>query len=344
MKIALASSYVPFINGGARNIVEWLQRMLEELGHQVELIYLPENDDPNLLFKQMMAYRWVDLEAADRLICFRPQSHLIPHRHKVLWFIHHLRAFYDLWDSPYRGFPDDFKHQSMRDALREVDNAGLMEAKAIFTNSQVVSDRLKKFNKVDSEVLYPPIFDSKRFFCGGFSDEIVCICRLHSHKRQHLLIEAMKYVRSPIRLRLSGASESPGYTFKLRMSILRLRLANRVTLDDRWISEEDKVQQLAHALAAAYIPFDEDSYGYPSIEASHAAKPVLTTSDSGGCLELIQHGINGYVTAPEPQALAEAMDQLYFDRRKTIAMGKNALERLGELNISWEHALQRLLK
>jgi len=343
MKIALASSYVPFINGGGRNIVEWLQTMLEEQGHHVERIYLPEVDVPDLLFRQMMAYRWVDLEAADRLICFRPQSHLIPHSNKVLWFIHHIRAFYDLWDSPYRGFPDDGKHRGLRDALRQVDNAGLDEARAIFTNSKVVSSRLKKYNNIDSEVLYPPVFQSERFHRAQYSDEIVCICRLEHHKRQHLLVEAMQYVQSPVRLRLSGASAGSEYPLHLKERIVALGISDRVVLDDRWISEEEKVHQLAHCLAAAYLPVDEDSYGYPSVEASHAEKPILTTTDSGGVLELVDDGVNGYVAEPDPKALAEAMDRLYLERDKTIRMGRNALKRLDVLNISWDHVLDRLL-
>lgn len=343
MKIALCSSFVPFIYGGARNIVEWLQAMLEEHGHQVEKIYLPEVDVPDLLFPQMMAYRWVNLEMADRIICFRPQSHLIPHPHKILWFIHHIRAFYDLWDTPYRGFPDDLKHQSIRDALRHVDDAGLREAKAIFTNSQVVSDRLKTYNKVEGEVLYPPVFQSERFHCKGFNDDIVYICRMEHHKRQHLLVEAMQYVQTPVCLRLLGTGASADYPRSLSQRISALGLADRIFLDNRWISEGEKVEQLANCLAAAYIPLDEDSYGYPSVEASHATKPILTTLDSGGVLELIQDGINGYVTEPDPKALAEAMDRLYLDRAKTMAMGKNAADRLSELNISWSHVLQRLL-
>lgn len=343
MRIALCSSFVPFINGGARNIVEWLQVMLEKQGHQVERIYLPEVDAPDLLFQQMMAFRWVDLEMADRIICFRPQAHLIPHRHKILWFIHHIRAFYDLWDSPYRGFPDDLKHRGIRAALHRADDAGLSEAKAIFTNSRVVSDRLKTYNRFDSEVLYPPVLQPERFHCSGFNDEIVCICRLEHHKRQHLLVEALPHTRTPVRLRFLGASAGADYPRDLSKRIAELGLADRVSLDNRWISEEDKVTQLAHCLAAAYLPFDEDSYGYPSVEASLASKPVLTTSDSGGVLELVQDGVNGYVTEPSPEALADGMDRLYLDRVKTEAMGRNALARLEELNISWAHVLQRLL-
>ncbi len=343
MKIALCSSFVPFINGGYKNIVEWLQVMLEEQGHQVERIYLPEVDVPDLLFQQMMAFRWIDLESADRIICFRPQAHLIQHPHKILWFIHHIRTFYDLWDSPYRGFPDDVKHRGIRDALRAADTTALNEAKHVFTNSQAVSNRLKKFNNIDSEVLYPPVFNSDRFYCGTYSDEIVCICRLEHHKRQHLLVEAMQYTLTPVRLRLCGVSAGPDYPAELQKLISALEFPQRVTLDNRWISEEEKVEFLADCLAVAYLPVDEDSYGYPSVEASHASKAILTASDSGGVLELVQDGVNGYVADPTPQAIAIAMDKLYSDRQRTEVMGKHARDQLVCLNISWSHVIERLL-
>ncbi|MDP3559388.1 MAG: glycosyltransferase family 4 protein [Legionellaceae bacterium] len=342
MKIALCSSFVPFISGGYRNIVEWLQMMLEEQGHQVEKIYLPQVDAPSTLFQQMMAYRWVNVDSADRIICFRPQAHLIPHPHKILWFIHHLRLFYDLWDSPYRGFPDDAQHRGIRDALHTVDNAALREAKTIFTNSKEVSHRLKTYNHIDSEVLYPPVFQPERFFTARHNNSIVYICRLEHHKRQHLLIDAMQYTRTPVHLHLSGV-DSDGYADTLIQKITELNLSEQVTIENRWISEEEKVQQFAHCLAAAYLPVNEDSYGYPSIEASHAGKAILTTADSGGVLELVQDGINGYITEPSPQALAEAMDKLYIDRVTTKKMGENARQRLSELNISWSHVLQRIL-
>lgn len=343
MKIALVSTYIPFVYGGAQNIVEWLQKKLEEVGHQVELVYLPQLDEPDLLIRQMMAFRWVDIQAADRLISFRPEAHLVPHRNKILWFIHHVRNFYDLWDTPYRGFPDDAKHRAIRDALRHVDNVGFSEAKAIYTNSQVVSNRLKLYNKVDSEVLYPPIFEPERFYCAEFGEEIVCICRLEHHKRQHLLVEAMKYTRTPVRLSLLGVCGGDAYLGELNRKISEYGLSNRVELSNRWVTEEEKSYRLARCLSVAYLPLDEDSYGYPSLEASYSFKPILTTSDSGGVLELVQDGVNGYVVDPEPEALARAMDELFLSRANTIGMGRNAYERLAELNISWSHVLERLL-
>lgn len=343
MRIALCSTYVPFIDGGARNIVDWLGLMLENAGHKVEKVYLPEVDDPELLFKQIMAFRWIDLEMADRIICFRPESHLIPHHHKILWFIHHIRVFYDLWESPYRGFPDNSKNRGIREALRSVDNNALREAKRIFTNSKVISKRLLDFNSIDSEVLLPPVYQPERFHCRGFNDEIVYISRLEHHKRQHLLIEALQYTKTPVKIRISGSSSGIEYPLELTKRIKELKLENRVIFDNRWITEEDKVEILSNCLAVAYLPLDEDSYGYPCIEASHSMKPILTTLDSGGVLELVVDGFNGYIAEAKPEAIANIMDKLFLDRKKTIMMGKNAKDRLIELNISWAHVIERLL-
>ncbi|WP_225927215.1 glycosyltransferase family 4 protein [Pseudomonas ekonensis] len=344
MKIALCSSFIPFIKGGGRNIVDWLASTLIEAGHQVEVVYLPEYDaPPDILFQQMMALRWVDLQAADRVICFRPQAHLIPHPHKILWFIHHIRTFYDLWDTPYRDFPDDAKNRAIRQSLMEVDTLAMGEAKTVFSNSKVVSQRLKTYNGIDSEVLYPPVFQPERFFCAGYNDEIVYICRLEHYKRQHLLIEALSYTTTPVRLRILGTGASPDYGNALRQTIESCNVADRVTLEDRWISEEEKVEHLSQCLAAAYLPVDEDSYGYPSLEASHAQKPILTTSDSGGVLELVLDGHNGYVAEPTPESLANAMDKLYRDKNVTQTMGRNASQRLVDLKISWAQVLERLL-
>jgi len=344
MKIALCSSFVPFVNGGYRNIVEWLETMLLEAGHEVERIYLPEADSPDILFRQMAAFRFVDLDAADRIICFRPQSHLIRHPHKIVWFIHHLRAFYDLWDNPdYRGFPDDARHRGIRTALRAADTAALREARRVFSNSRVVSQRLATYNGIDSEPLFPPVLRPERFRFRGMNDEIVCICRLEHHKRQHLLVEALKYCQSDVRLRLCGLSAGTGYSAAVAQWAHDWGVSDRLTIDERWISEDEKAELLADCLAAAYLPLDEDSYGYPTIEAAHAGKPVLTASDAGGVLEFVTDGTNGLVADPDARSVAQAMDRLFEHREATRQLGEAAAARIGEMNIAWPHVLERLL-
>jgi glycosyltransferase involved in cell wall biosynthesis len=341
MKIALCSSYIPFVYGGARNIVEWLEAMLLKHGHQVEIVYIPELYNTETSFQQMMTYRWVNLDTADRIVCFRPQAHLIPHSHKILWFIHHIRQFYDLWATPY-GFQDTLKNRTMRSALIATDNMAFKEAKAIYTNSKIISSRLKNFNDVRSEVLYPPVIQPERFHCAGYNDEVVYISRLEEHKRQHLLAEALKFTKTPVRVRICGTTNDANYTKKLEGIVDSDQTGDRLKIDNRWISEEEKVKILSDCLAAAYLPHDEDSYGYPSVEASHASKCILTTSDSGGVIELVENGQNGYVSQPTPQALAECLDKLYLDRQVTSKMGEKATEYLAKLNISWDHVVEKL--
>jgi len=123
----------------------------------------------------------------------------------------------------------------------------------------------------------------------------------------------------------------------------RLGLEERVTIEYRWITEEEKIERIAPALAVAYVPLDEDSYGYPSLEGSHANKAILTTTDSGGVTELVTDSMNGYICAPEPQVLAEAMDRLFLDRPRTSAMGRAAYQRILDLGITWDNVIQKLL-
>lgn len=343
MKVALVSTIVPFVDGGARQIVEWLEENLRELGHSVERVYLPQHDVPSSIVQQMAAYRAIDLDAADRVICFRPQSHLVRHPAKVLWFIHHMRVFYDLWDSPFRPFPDDAKHRGLRSAIIAADNAALSEARAVFTNSKVVGERLRRFNGVDSEVLYPPVFRPERFRNDGHNDEIVYVARLEPHKRQHLLVEALAHTTTPVRVRLCGTATGASYPDELRVRARELGVLDRLTVENRWVTEDEKADALAACLGSAYLPIDEDSYGYPTLEAAHSGKPTITTTDSGGVLEFVVDGVNGLVAEPDARAVAAAMDRMFVDRTATERMGSAAADHIAELGIDWPRVVERLL-
>jgi glycosyltransferase involved in cell wall biosynthesis len=343
MKIALVSSVVPLVNGGGRFIVEWLEHHLKAHGHQVERFFLPFVDSPQDLLKQIAAYRMIDLSmSADRIICFRPPAYVLPHPNKVLWFIHHIRVFYDLWDSPYRPVADDVKGRALRQALMDIDTKTISEARAVYTNSRVVSQRLADFNGIKSKTLYPPVFQPERFFNAGFGDSIVSVCRLEPHKRQHLMVEAMRYVRSGVKLKILGRSSNPAYGAQLLNTVKEYGLEDRVSIEDRWISEDEKQTLLSTSLAAAYLPIDEDSYGYPSLEGAHSHKPVITTHDSGGVLELVEDGCNGFVVGADARAVGDAFDRLYMDKNRAAVMGSQNADRLKELKIDWSNVVEAM--
>jgi glycosyltransferase involved in cell wall biosynthesis len=224
----------------------------------------------------------------------------------------------------------------------KLDTRTILEARHVFTNSQVVATRLAHFNGIKAKPLYPPILAPERFRNDCYGNEIVVIARIELHKRQWLLVEAMRYVKSPVKLRLCGTSMSLSHLDLIRETIIKHRLESKVIYEDRWISEDEKIERLAPALAVAYLPQDEDSYGYCSLEAAHARKAVLTTDDSGGVLELVTDGVNGLVVPADAKALAEAMDRLYLDRIRTARMGEANNRRLSELKINWESVVESL--
>lgn len=343
MKIGLVSSCVPLVFGGDRNIVDWLAVKLQEHGHQPEAIFIPNTDDPEFILEQMAAFRLLELqEQFDRIITFRPPSHLVRHSHKVVWFIHHLRLFYDLWETPYQNVPKTAFVRATREQVMRADTIALAEARAVFTNSKTVSERLLHFNGIASRVLYPPVLAPEQFRAGEYGDELVCVGRMEPHKRQHLLVEAMAHVQTGVRLRLCGAGNAD-YVRSLREIVEREALAQSVVIEDRWMTETEKVDRLAGALACAYVPYDEDSYGYATIEAACARRSTVTVADAGGVLEFVMHGQTGLVEQPEPASLAAAFDRLYRERQLARELGARAYAHLDVLGINWQTTISALL-
>jgi glycosyltransferase involved in cell wall biosynthesis len=89
-----------------------------------------------------------------------------------------------------------------------------------------------------------------------------------------------------------------------------------------------------------YAPYDED-YGYVTLEAFLAHKPVITASDSGGTLEFVENGINGAVCEPHPEALAAAINAYAAHPQRAAAHGDAGYERARL--VSWDGVVEKLL-
>src|SRR3954469_25245126 len=147
MRIAIASTTVPFVDGGGRLIVRWTAEALRAAGHEAEEFYLPfptsvEATLPALAGLRRMPFR----SSCDRLITIRWPAHVLQHDNKAVWFIHHYRPLFDLWDTSYREVRDDAAGRALRELVREADTRTLGEARSLFTNSLTVRDRIRAFN------------------------------------------------------------------------------------------------------------------------------------------------------------------------------------------------------
>jgi glycosyltransferase involved in cell wall biosynthesis len=344
VRVLVASTYVPFIDGGGRMIVRDLVRALRERDHEVDTIEIPFLSAWDTMLEQMLAIRLMDVsEVADVLVAIRTPSYLLRHPNKRLWFIHHHRGAYDLWGTAYQDIPDTPEGCATRDAIVAADNLYLREAQGIFTNSQIVADRLREFNDLDGTVLYPPLGEPERFLSAPAEDYVFYPCRITGHKRQQLAVEAAAQLSTDARVVIAGAPDGPGQLQPLQELIDRHGLKDRVRLIARWISEDEKAELIARSAGVLYIPFLEDSYGYVTLEAFHAHKPVITCSDSGGTLEIIQDGVNGLVASPDAASLAAAIDRLRADPVTAVEMGDRAHETLTLKDISWDTVVSSLL-
>jgi glycosyltransferase involved in cell wall biosynthesis len=256
----------------------------------------------------------------------------------------HHRSAYDLWGTPYQEIPNTPEGVRIRDAIVQADNVFLREAKRIYTNSKIVSERLRKFNNITSEVLYPPLMDANKYRCGDFGNYLFYPSRITRPKRQHLAIESMRYVRSGVRLIVAGSPDTREDLEFLESLVKKYDLEDRVQVIGRWISQEEKAELFANALGCLYIPYDEDSYGYVTLESFHSKKPVITCRDSGGTLEMVDDGVNGFVAAAEAKELAEAMDRLMEDRPRAMKFGGAGYEKLMSMNISWDRVIKSLVQ
>ncbi|WP_029138212.1 glycosyltransferase family 4 protein [Nakamurella lactea] len=343
MKVIIATSITPFVFGGATLIVDWLVEALENRGHEVETYRIPVHGDAASLPAQLVGLRQWDFTGhGDRLIAIRTPSHLVRHHSKVVWFLHHHRAAYDLFDR-YPQVKDDADGREFRRMLFASDDVALGECEGVFVNSAAMAGRLSDYNGINGEVLYPPLGESLTFDSGPFEDTLVYVSRVVDHKRQLLAVQAVAETRNPVKLVLAGSDAGSGYAMKIFAEIDRLGVGNRVAFMHTVISERTKRSLLTDALGVVYIPLREDSYGFAGLEAVAAGKPIVTTADSGGVLELVKDGVNGIVCAPTSVELAAAFDRLYEDRALAQDLGAAQRQRVEALNISWDHVIERLL-
>ncbi|HLZ30440.1 MAG TPA: glycosyltransferase family 4 protein [Chloroflexota bacterium] len=336
----------PYISGGAEVLADSLQSRLRGRGHSVEVVRIPFKwYPPDAILRHMLACRLIDLprDRIDLAICLKFPAYMVPFPNKKLWLLHQFRQVYELWGSPFQELPDTPEGARVRDAIIGADNQFLREATAIYTNSQIVARRLKTYNGIDAtEVLYPPLPNAELFSCVEYGDFFFYPSRITSTKRQELAIEAMRLVKSDFKLVLAGNPDAEAYGRDLKERIQRYGLQDRIKWLG-WITDDEKAHLMARAFAALYLPYDEDSYGYVTLEAFQSHKPVITLSDSGGTEELIEHGLNGLVADPTADSLAEHMESLWSAKSRTRELGENAFQSLSTRGIAWEHVLDRLI-
>ena len=335
MRVCVCGAQSLFMTGGAEQNLDNLVAALEDAGHDADLVRLPVVWSQSHLLRSAFAWRLLTIDA-DVVVAMNFPSYFVRHPRKVVWLNHQHRGAYDALDQPWSDIGLDDRSLSVHRDLVDWDTRVLAESAQLFTVSACVGERLRRYNGLDSRVLYHPPPLAERLHGGDFGDYLFTATRLEANKRPDLMIAAMQHVRTDVRLVIAGRGTMQA---ELESLVRRLHLRDRVTLAG-FVDDHQLTELYAGARAVLYVPSDED-YGYVTLQAFCAAKPVVTTNDSGGVLEWVDDGVSGAIAEPTPESLAAAIDAVAGDTALCRRLGATGRERVARL--SWDTVVATLL-
>jgi len=316
--------------GGAERLYRGLAGAVNNLGFDADLIAVPFDEST---FESIQAgyafFESMNLDEYDIVISTKSPSYCVTHRNHVVYLVHTIRVFYDMFDST---FPDPAPYQvEQRDWIIRSDTEALSRIRRRFAIGEEVVRRLRAYNELDAVVLHPGL-DLAEVAPASVGDYFFFPGRLHRWKRVDLAIEAVRRSPLPFTLRIAGAGEQ-------EEELRRLAGDDPRIIFDGYVDDARLKELYAGALAVIFCPVRED-YGYVTIEAFAFGKPVITCLDSGEPLQFVSNKETGFVCEPNPESLEVAMSRLWLDREGAQRMGERAAEIAKE--ITWARVAEKL--
>ena len=105
-------------------------------------------------------------------------------------------------------------------------------------------------------------------------------------------------------------------------------------------ADDELADLYARCLGVYYAPVDED-YGLVPYEAFLSEKPVVTTADAGGPLDVVHDRETGLVVAPNAGDLARACVWLRDHAAEARAFGRAGHD--VARTVTWDACIERLL-
>ena len=340
MRIAVLRPQVPFAWGGTEIFTDRLVQELRARDHEAELVTVPFKWYPGTrVLTQAFLWRLLDLEEADGapidlVLATKFPSYLVRHPDKRVWLVHQFRQAYELDGTELGQFGESPEERTLRRKVQALDRIALGEATRLFATSRNVADRLEHSTGLAAEVLpHPP--QELDYRCDGYGEFVLSVNRLDRAKRIDLLLEAAALDG---RLEVVVAGDGPDRE-RLESLARERRLDGRARFAGR-VSPDELADLYGRCLAVYYAPVDED-FGMVPFEAFLAEKPVLTTTDAGGPLEIVADGRTGLVVSPQAAELARAAGWLREHRDEAATLGRAGRAIAAE--VTWDRAIGRLL-
>lgn len=327
-KLCLLMPSVEGVAGGAEEFALDIQKNMKSRGISLDVRYFPFiHHYREGFFKSILNAQACDLSAYYGVITCKFPAYFIDHPNIYLYLFHQHRQLYEFFGTRF----SDFCHRPVDDTLRSVlyrlEYDKLTSIRHKRAMSRTISQRLKFYFGMDAQAVYVPPPHRELYESGDYGEYALYVSRFEEHKRPHLFIEAFRSLPPHIK----GIMVGNGTLRKaLENMIEYYQLESRISIISD-IDRKELIDLYRDCLCVVFCPFDED-YGYITLEAFMSKKPVITINDSGGPLEFVTDGVNGFVCAEDGKEIAERIAGLHDDREMARDMGNMGFERVRDIS------------
>jgi glycosyltransferase involved in cell wall biosynthesis len=234
------------------------------------------------------------------------------------------------------GFNPDWMRGTLQRSIRKAD--------ALIAISDFVADTLREAG-CDPSSVYVVLngIEPERWVPGhgreairkelGIDDAtpvVVTVCRLFRSKGVSEVVNALYDVRDEVPsavLLVVGQEMEGGYLDELKALVRDRGLSERV----QFLGRRNDVPALMAASDVYAMPSEYEPFGLVYAEAMAMELPIVAL-DNGGTIEVVEHGMNGLLSAPgDAEALAANLRTLLVDPARRAAFGASGRRRVEEM-------------
>lgn len=293
-----------------------------------------ESEQKCVLFPQVFPANWWGSSVLKRM----PNTVSVWYCHEPSAFIHSIHWINAL------PWPKNWIAKALNPILRRWD----LQACKGFTRVLVNSKYSRQYTQgvygfADNlcEVVYLG-FDQQKFAPGNIEDRqsaIVCVAKLTRFKNVERVIEAMRVLETRgnthSKLHIVGTGDA---LQSLQQQAVRLGVDSRVVFHGRL--DDTKLVQLIQQARALCLASVEEPFGLVAIEALACGTPVIAVNSGGPAEILGASGAGVLIERPDPELIAEAMNELLDNPLEFRNKSKSAVARAADFD--WERTVDRL--
>jgi glycosyltransferase involved in cell wall biosynthesis len=198
------------------------------------------------------------------------------------------------------GYIKGFFSRILMSYIRMWDKLSSERPDYLIANSKYTKDRIQKYYRRESVVIYPPAFDELRIMnyesskLSSDKKHFLIVSRLSPYKKVDVAIEAFNKLGLP--LVVIGEGKQKKYLEKIARDNIKIL----------GFAEDEKLAEY-YAKARAFIFPADDDFGITMVEALSFGLPVIAYK-KGGALEIMEEGKNGeFFEAQTPEILADGV-------------------------------------